>query len=100
MHKNTQIVLLLPKFIYINSPMKKINMSILFNKFLYTGPPITIPYYIVSLLQRVKRFKETGRRKRVLVVNELFNITLNDFDTKKSARCSRILVNRTHCTRV
>ena len=99
MHKNTQNVLLLPKFIYINSPMKKINMSILFNKVLYTGRPI-FPYYIVSLLQRVKRFKETGRRKRVLVVNELFNITLNDFDTKKSARCSRILVNRTHCTRV
>ena len=58
-------------------------MSMLFNNFLYTGRPI-FPYCIVSLLQRVKRFKETDRRKCMLVINELFNITLNDFDTKKS----------------
>ena len=30
--------------------------------------------------------------KRVLVITKLFNIAVNDFDTKKYARCSRTFI--------
>ena len=36
--------------------------------------------------------KETARYKWVLIVTELFNIAVNYFDAKKSARDSRVLV--------
>ena len=31
-------------------------------------------------------------QKKLLVVTELFDIVVNDFDAKKSARCSRMFV--------
>ena len=31
-------------------------------------------------------------KKGVFIVTELFNIAVNNFDAKKSARCSRVLV--------
>ena len=42
-------------------------------------------------LQRVKRCKESAGSKRVLVVTELFNIPVNDFDMKKAAPYSRVV---------
>ena len=49
--------------------------------------------YTGSRLQRVKiDSKETVRYKWVLAVTELFNITVNYFDAKKSSRFNRVLV--------
>ena len=46
-----------------------------------------------------KDAKETVRSKWLLVVTELVNIAVNDFDAKKFARCSRVLVvSGTQCT--
>ena len=39
-----------------------------------------------------KMAKETARYKWVLVIDELFNMAVNDFDGKKSAPYSRVLV--------
>ena len=36
--------------------------------------------------------KKTARCRRVLIVTELFNIAVNDFDANKSTRCRRVLV--------
>ena len=37
-------------------------------------------------------------QKKLLVVTELFNIAINDFDTKKSVKISQLLfVSRTVC---
>ena len=46
----------------------------------------------VSRFQRVKNAKETARCKWVLVVIQLFNIAVNDFDAKKSAHYNRVRV--------
>ena len=43
-------------------------------------------------LQRVKRCKRNCSLKVGTVVTEFFNIKVNDFDAKKSARCSRVIV--------
>ena len=49
--------------------------------------------YIGSRLQRVKRCKKTLLiTSGVLVATELLNIAVNNFDAKKSARCSRMVV--------
>ena len=40
--------------------------------------------YTGSCLQRVKDAKVTVRCKRVLVVTELFDIAVNDFEARKS----------------
>ena len=50
------------------------------------------PKYTGSSLQRVKDAKETACYKWVLVVTELLNIAVNDFDAKKSARYSWVRV--------
>ena len=39
-----------------------------------------------------KDVKEAGHYEWVLLVTELFNIAVNDFDAKKPARCGRVLV--------
>ena len=63
-------------------------------QFVYV-PKRGLAYCSMSRLQRVKRCtKETACCKRVLVVTELLNIAVNDFDAKTSARC-----NRTRCKR-
>ena len=48
--------------------------------------------YIASRLQRANDAKETPYYKWVLIVTELSNIAVNDYDTKKSAHCSQVLV--------
>ena len=61
-------------------------------------------WYTGSHLQRVKHVKENVRCLWVLIVSELFNITINDGGAKKSAFYSRVLVvtellvSRTQCT--
>ena len=44
-----------------------------------------LPNYIGPITSIRKDAKEIGRCKWVLIVTELFNITVNDFDAKKSA---------------
>ena len=53
-----------------------------------------------SYLQRVKDAKVTVRLKRVLVVTELFDVAVNDFEARKSARLKTVVhCNRTRCNR-
>ena len=43
-------------------------------------------------MHRVKDARKTAHYKWVLVVTELFNIAINDFDIKKSSRYSQMFV--------
>ena len=50
------------------------------------------PFSLGPAYNEKKDAKETARYKWVLAVTELFNIAVNDFDAKKSAHCSQVLV--------
>ena len=59
--------------------------------------------YTGSRLQRKKKdAKETARYKWMLVVTELFNIAVNQFDAKKSSRTvfvvTKLVVSEIQCT--
>ena len=58
--------------------------------------------YTGSRLQRQKDAKETARYKWMLVVTELFNIAVNQFDAKKSSRTvfvvTELVVSEIQCT--
>ena len=49
-------------------------------------------YWSIHAYTRVERFKVIVRSGCVLVVTELFNIVVRDFDAKKTSRCNRVLV--------
>ena len=51
-----------------------------------------ITLHSVPLTTSKKMQKKLLIRVRVLVVTELFNITINDFDAKKSVRCNQVLI--------
>ena len=58
---------------------------------------------LVPLVAKYKDEKEIVRCEPVLIVTELFNIAINDFGVKESARCKMMLVltvlvtSRTRC---